>query len=103
MIQPTIVIRTAAPGDAALRRLAELDEDRPLEGPALLAEVDGMPHAAVALNGGRLVADPFARTADVAALLRLRAERLRRERGDEPSRFARLAALVRRPSLAGAR
>jgi hypothetical protein len=72
-----IVIRTASHADeGVLRRLAALDEAPPIARPALLAEVDGVPRAALALASGRVVADPFARTTALVALLRLRAELL---------------------------
>lgn len=73
----TITIRHAAHGDAAaLRRLAALDSADAPAGPALLAEVDGAPAAAIALDDGAVVADPFRLTADVVELLRLRRRRL---------------------------
>ena len=72
-----IVIRTAGPADEpVLRRLAALDESPPIAIPALLAEVDGVPRAALDLRDRRVVADPFAPTAPLVALLRLRAELL---------------------------
>ena len=72
-----MVLRAARPNDESdLRRLAALDSARPLRGTALVAEVDGRPVAALDLNDGRVVADPFERTADVVELLRVRAARL---------------------------
>jgi hypothetical protein len=69
-----LVIRPAYPDDhAALARLAALDSRRPLTGPALVAERDGRILAALATADGRAVADPFAPTADLVALLRLHA------------------------------
>jgi hypothetical protein len=69
-----LVIRPAYPDDhAALARLAALDSRRPLTGPALVAERDGRLLAALATADGRAVADPFAPTADLVALLRLHA------------------------------
>ena len=73
----TIVIRTARHEDAeSLRRLAILDSARPLRGDALVAALDDRPVAALSLADGRVVADPFERTADVVKLLQLRAQRL---------------------------
>jgi len=67
-------IRLAAPDDrAVLERLAALDSQAPLQGNALLAELDGLAVAALSLRDGRLVADPFTPTAAVADQLRLRA------------------------------
>jgi len=82
----TITIRPAAAGDAAaLRRLAALDSAEVLAGPALLAEVGGTAAAAIALDDGAVVADPFRLTADLVDLLRLRRARVaggaRRGRG----------------------
>jgi hypothetical protein len=72
-----MVIRMAVPADErALRRLAALDCTRPLRGDALVALLDGEPMAALALGDGRAVADPFARTAELVELLRLRAAQL---------------------------
>lgn len=72
-----ITIRTAGDADAAaLRRLAALDSAGALAGPALLAEVGGVPAAAIAIDGGVVVADPFRLTADIVELLELRRARL---------------------------
>lgn len=72
-----MVLRAARPTDeTVLRRLAALDSTRPLRGRALVAEVDGEPVAAISLADGRVVADPFRRTADVVELLRVRQRRL---------------------------
>jgi hypothetical protein len=69
-----LVIRPAYPDDhAALSRLAALDSRRPLSGPVIVAERDGRILAALAPAAGRAVADPFAPTADLVALLRLHA------------------------------
>lgn len=70
-----LVIRPAYPDDATpLERLARLDSQRPFgRGPALVAERDGRILAALSTADGRAIADPFAPTADLVALLRLRA------------------------------
>ena len=72
-----IVIRRAGADDAgALGRLVQLAErPAPLE-PVLLAESDGQLVAAVSAATGESVADPFVATADVIALLELRARQL---------------------------
>ena len=73
-----IVIRRAEAHDsAALGRLVELAE-RPVppRQPVLLAESDGQLVAAVSTATGETVSDPFVATADVIALLRLRARQL---------------------------
>ncbi len=90
-----IVIRTASEADAGvLHRLAALDESRPPRGRALLAEVDGVGRAALGLDDGWVVADPFVPTASLVALLRLRAQLL--AGGPAPSRAARLRRILRR-------
>lgn len=72
-----MVLRADRPTDeATLRNLAALDSSRPLEGRALVAEVDGRAVAAIGLTDQRVVADPFVRTADVVELLRVRAARM---------------------------
>src|SRR3954462_9348243 len=69
-----VVIRPAYPDDdATLERLARLDSRRPLDGPILVAERDGRVLAALSPNDGTTIADPFASTADLVALLRLHA------------------------------
>jgi hypothetical protein len=87
---PTVVIRAARGSDGdALERLARLDSQRPLQGDVLLAEQDGALVAALA--GDRAVADPFRPTADVLALLRVRA-------GQE-QHVARIRPRIRVPRL----
>jgi hypothetical protein len=73
-----MVLRADRPTDeSTLRRLAALDSTRPLQGPALVAEVDGRAVAAIGLADGRVVADPFVKTAEVVELLKVRAGRMR--------------------------
>ena len=73
-----LAFRAATVRDAqALRNLALLDSARPLTGEVVLAEVAGSAVAALSLADGRVVADPFARTAQVSELLRAYAARLR--------------------------
>ena len=62
------------------------------------AEVEGELRAAISIAGGELVADPFAPTNELGALLRLRADQLqaqrprkRRLRRRAPRRRARVA------------
>jgi hypothetical protein len=70
-------IRLAGPEDArTLARLAALDNRKLPRGAVLLAEIDGVPAAAIGLRDGRLVANPFQLTAEVAALLRTRRDQL---------------------------
>jgi hypothetical protein len=75
-----VTIRPAFPDDAAaVARLAALDSARLPAGPLLIAEVDGVPWAALTLHGGRAIADPFRPTAALVELLRRRAEQLTQE------------------------
>ena len=64
--------RATAEDAAALARLAELDSQRPLTGRALIGLIDGRPAAAVSLEDGRALADPFRSTADLVVQLRVR-------------------------------
>jgi hypothetical protein len=80
--QYPIAIRRARDSDMALLHdLAEVDSAAPLEGPALVAVVEGRICAALALDGKRVVADPFLPTAPAVELLRLRVAQLRATEG----------------------
>jgi hypothetical protein len=71
------VIRLATEEDAVgLRRLAELDSQRPLAGRVLIGEIDGTPAAAVSLGDGRVIADPFRNTVPLVSYLRVRLQAL---------------------------
>jgi hypothetical protein len=81
-----VVIRPAVAADAVmLRRLAALDSARQLVGAAVIAEQRGSVVAAVSLDDGAAIANPFVATAEMVDLLRLRAAQLRR-RAAKPSR-----------------
>jgi hypothetical protein len=93
-IEPAdVVIRTASPADAAsLVRLGALDSNRSAgqlladaaaDHAVLVAEVDGSIKAALALDGGLSIADPFRPTALDLQLLAIRARQLG---GDVPRR-----------------
>jgi hypothetical protein len=57
-----VTIRVATPDDArTLRRLAALDSAPRLTGRVFLAEVDGVPLAAVSLEAGAVTADQLTR------------------------------------------
>jgi hypothetical protein len=72
-----VTLRYASAADEQrLRRLAELDSAEPLQGPALIAEVDGRLRAALPLGGGAPIADPFHRGTELVELLRLRSAQL---------------------------
>jgi hypothetical protein len=78
-IAPTVVIRAARGSDGpALRRLAELDSRELPTGELLVAETgDDEVVAALSVDTGERIADPFRPTADVVDLLAYRARRLR--------------------------
>jgi hypothetical protein len=72
-----LTVRLATSEDARdLRRLAQLDSGPAPTGPTLVAEVDGVLAAALPLDGGRPVADPFLPTAEVLRMLKIRAAQL---------------------------
>ncbi len=74
-----VTLRQAVAADTPrLKRLAELDSARPPRGAALVAEVDGRLRAALPLEGGCAIADPFFNGLDLVELLRVRAAQLSR-------------------------
>jgi hypothetical protein len=92
MTTSPLVLRPATSADhAELERLAALDSARPLEGDVMLAYAGGEVRAALSLESGRAVADPFWPSADLVELLRAAA-------GERP-RHRSLRRLVR-PALA---
>ncbi len=90
-----VTIRLAASEEwDAVDRLAQLDSAPPPPRDAMLvAEVGGRMRAAVSVANGYAVADPFARTEDLVALLRARAEQIRGERDTRYSRGWRTTGL----------
>ena len=97
MFADTYVIRMTTDEDTrALRRLGELDSQPPLAGPVLICEVDGTPAAALSLGDGRVTADPFRRTEDLVAFLRVRAHALHAYQAPPSLRERLLAALAAR-------
>jgi hypothetical protein len=80
--------------DEALRQLAELSGRVQPIGPWVVAEVDGRLLAALPLAGGEPLGDPFRPTAELGALLALRAKQLggggRSPRTSRPSLRRRL-------------
>ena len=73
----SIAVRLATANDReALERLAALDSAQPPRGSTLVGELLQRPVAALSLSDGRVIADPFVATADIVALLRLRARQL---------------------------
>ena len=96
-----VTIRRARPADATpLLHLAALDDAAPLDGDVLVAEVDGELWAALCLDDGRRIADPFRPTTDAVALLELRASFV----GARPMSFrSGLRLSLRRVAKAGSR
>src|SRR5829696_9169809 len=79
---PSVLIRAARGSDgAALERLAALDSAEVPAGSLLVAESAGRVVAAIASSSGEAIADPFLPTADVIALLELRAGAASASRG----------------------
>src|ERR671932_584285 len=92
-----VTIRPALAHDAAaLRRLAALDSASPPRGAVLLAEVEGELWAALPLDGGPAIGDPFRPSGDLVRLLELRASQLTGGDGRRPrSRRRRPSPSVR--------
>jgi len=76
-----LTLRLAVPADAeALDRLAQLDSRRAPRGAVIVAEVAGDIWAAISVDDGHAVADPFRPTGELVALLVERSRQLRRAR-----------------------
>jgi hypothetical protein len=91
-----VAIRRAQDADMPLLHdLAELDSRKPLEGPVLVALVEGRMWAALRLDDGRIIADPFLPTTPAVELLRLRARQLQAHVG-RPARRILPRRVVRR-------
>ena len=89
----SLVLRPATSADnRELERLAALDSARPLDGEVLLAYAGGELRAALSVDSGRSVADPFWPTADLVELLEAAS-------GDRPRQ--RLGRLRRRAARVG--
>jgi hypothetical protein len=72
-----LTVRTATEADGAdLLRLARLDSSRPPSGQIIVAEDRGVMVAAMSVDNGATIADPFRATAAIVAMLHLRAEQL---------------------------
>jgi hypothetical protein len=85
-----VIRRTTSSDGPALGALAALDSAPLPFGPALVAEVGGVPVAVLPLDGGRAFGDPFERTNELVALLQLRAAQIRRENGAAQQRHGLL-------------
>ena len=95
MTSPLLLRTATAVDSAALDRLAALDSARPLTGEVMVASAGGDVRAALSLETGRVVADPFYPSADLVELLRAAAGDRRPRR-----RWRRRAAHAPRPALA---
>jgi hypothetical protein len=92
MHEPIIIIRRSIDEDRpAVLELAALDSRPAPRGEALLVFVGTELRAALPLDGGEPLADPFHRTAELVDLLRLRAAVL--AKGSRRRGHGRLAAL----------
>ncbi len=104
-LHPTITIRRLGVTEAdhaALARLAELDSNHRLEGPVLGAEVEGRILAAISIETGEVVADPFSRTSELRAMLKLRLAQLQqRHVGRGHGSRSRLFGHRARPAVGG--
>jgi hypothetical protein len=86
-----LTIRFAAPDDeAALTRLAELDSSHAPRGAVLVADVGDETWAALSLDDGHAVGDPFHPSAEALWMLTERARQLRRERRGRMQRLPRV-------------
>jgi hypothetical protein len=94
--QTGVTVRLADQDDIEVANvLAELDSAPALTGRRLLALADGWPVAAISLDDGRVVANPFAPSAEAVALLRLRARQL-----EQPAERGRWRLRTWRPAQA---
>jgi hypothetical protein len=86
--QTGVTVRVADRDDDEVANvLAELDSAPALAGRRLLALADGWPVAAISLDDGRVVANPFARSAAAVELLRVRASQLDEAAEPRPRRL----------------
>jgi hypothetical protein len=94
MTDMTLTIRRADSSDTvALYELAALDSATPPAGDALLAEVGGELWAAIEIDSGAVIADPFRPSGELADLLRLQVSL---DGGSERSGRGALARLLPR-------
>jgi hypothetical protein len=71
-LSEAIIIRSARAADEdAVRRVAQRDSRAVPDGDLLIAVVDGEVQAAIALESGDVIADPFRRTAELVRMLAL--------------------------------
>lgn len=94
-ITDSISIRPFADSDVqAVREVAQRDSSTVPAGMLLVAEVRGRVRAALSLDTGEVVADPFAPSAELVDLLRARARQL----NGRPARRRRRGLFARTPA-----
>lgn len=90
--EPTVTIRYARPEDAlSLLDLAALDSSYAPHGSVLVAEVEGRLWAALSLDDGHMIADPFRPSGELSFLLAQRARQIARTAPRDNSRLRRLS------------
>jgi hypothetical protein len=98
-----VIIREAEPTDlGALMRLADLDSRHMPTGDLLVAKADGQIRAAIGIDDGAVIADPFVPAGTLVDLLQLRVEQMKSESRRERRRRGLLGGLGLRPGRAGA-
>ena len=86
-----VIVRRFAERDIdAIRKLAALDSKPVPVGGVLVAERDGELVAALPLDGGEALADPFKRTAEIVVLLERRAPEFNGAASSRLVRFGRI-------------
>jgi hypothetical protein len=85
----------------AVAELAELDSSHVLDGPVLGIEVEGRLLAAIEVATGEVIADPFSRTSELRALLKLRVDQLGARNGTHGRRRSRVFGKRTRPAVGG--
>jgi hypothetical protein len=90
MTKPITIRRSTDEDRLAIDELAALDSRRPPRGKALLAFIGTELRAALPLDGGEAIADPFHHTAELVDLLRVRATQELQRRSRRAGRPAAL-------------
>jgi hypothetical protein len=85
----------------SVAKLTELDSGTALEGPVLGIEVEGRLLAALEVQSGRVIADPFTRTSELRALLKLRADQLQNRGRSARREWRLLGRRSQRPAVGG--
>jgi hypothetical protein len=99
MNDPHLTVRLAAQDDeTALRRLADVDSASRLTGRVLVAELEDELRAAISLDTGTVIANPFKPSADIVHVLRLRRYQLMRQGSDMAPVRSLLRRLVATPT-----